>query len=183
MIRLIEQTFEWILWQSRTMIIFAVFASIVSALILIVVGTYDIIMVIKEFFHAFETEETFVHFHSSVMKHIISSLDVYLVATVVLIFGIGLYELFISKIEYAEKDIKSSKILIVHNLDELKEKLAKVIIMVLIVTFFKYALDVKFDSVLNLLYLSMGVLLLSISVFFMSKGHGNSANKQEDDNR
>lgn len=165
----VEYVFEWILWQSRMMVIMAVVASVVSAFILLLIGTYDVLLVVKEFIHSFGPHGDFNKFHSSVIKHIIASLDVYLIATVVLIFGTGLYELFISKIELAEQDNKSSRILIVHTLDELKEKLGKVIVMVLIVTFFKYALDFKYKNVLELLYLSIGVLLLSVSTVIIQK--------------
>lgn len=165
----LERIFEWLLWESRFFIILAVIASVVSAILLIVLGTYDVFILLKEVFHSFSDTAGYEELHKTAVAHIIGAIDFYLIATVLLIFGVGLYELFISKIDYAEKDTRSSKILIIHNLDQLKEKLAKVIIMVLVVTFFKYALNIKYENVLNILYLGVGILLVALALYFSHK--------------
>lgn len=169
MLRKLESIFEWLLWESRFFIILAVIASVASSLLLIVLGTYDILLLLKEVFHAFSDPGLYEDFHREAVTHIIGAVDFYLIATVLIIFGVGLYELFISKIEHAEKDTRSSKILVIHTLDQLKEKLAKVIIMVLIVTFFKYALNIKYENVLNILYLGAGILLVALALYFTHK--------------
>ncbi|NPA58337.1 MAG: YqhA family protein [Aquificae bacterium] len=167
--KLIEKVVEWLLWESRLMIFLAVIASVAAAFVLVLIGTYDIYLVIKDATAMFSSKEYFKEFHKEAIKHIVSAVDVYLISTVLLIFGLGLYELFISKIDPMEKDTKSSQILVVHTLDQLKEKLAKVILMVLIVTFFKYAIEFKYDDIKNLLFLSIGVFLISLSIYFMHK--------------
>jgi uncharacterized membrane protein YqhA len=167
----IEQVFERILWESKAIIVIAVASSIVAALILTITGVYDIFLVFREMLHAFSNSDAYESFHKDAITHIISAIDAYLISTVLLIFGFGLYELFISKIDYAEKDTRASKILIIRSLNQLKEKLAKVIVMVLIVTFFKYAISFKYEEVLNLLYLSIGILLIALAVYFLAKAH------------
>jgi len=167
----LEQIIERILWESRLMIFLAVIAAIVAALILVVMGTYDIIQILIEMGHAFSDKELYENFHKDAITHIISAIDAYLIATVLLIFGIGLYELFISKIDYAENDTRSSRILIVHSLDQLKDKLAKVIVMVLIVTYFKHAVSIKYEDILSLLYLGAGIILIALAIYFLGKNH------------
>jgi uncharacterized membrane protein YqhA len=108
-------------------------------------------------------------FSKTAVSHLVSAIDDYLIGTVFLIFGIGLYELFISKIDVAEKDETSSRVLIIHDLDQLKEKIAKVVIMVLIVTFFKYAVNIDYSEMINLLYLSIGILLIAVSIYLTHK--------------
>ncbi len=169
--RLIERVVEWVLWESRFMIFIAVVASILAAVVLVMIGTYDIYIVLKHVSHMFHSQEAFENFHKEAIKHIVSAVDVYLIATVLLIFGIGLYELFISKIDYIEEDEKSSKVLEIHSLDQLKEKLAKVIVMVLVVSFFKYAIDFHYEDIKSILFLSVGILLISLSIYFMHKGN------------
>ncbi len=171
MLRIIEKVIERLLWESRFMIFLAVVASVIAAFILVLIGTYDIIIVLKHSLHMFSSQEYFDEFHKDAIKHIVSAVDVYLIATVLLIFGLGLYELFISKIDYAEREERSSKILVVHTLDQLKEKLAKVIVMVLIVTFFKYAIEFHYEDIKTLVFLSVGVFLIALSIYFMHKGH------------
>lgn len=153
------------------MVILAVLASIFAALILTIMGSFDIIQIFFELFRAFSDKEVYEQFHKKAVIHIISAIDAYLIATVLLIFGVGLYELFISKIDYAEKDTKSSRVLIVHSLDQLKDKLAKVIVMVMIVTFFKYAVSFKYEDILSLLYLAIGIILIALAIFFLAKSH------------
>ncbi|SNZ03274.1 Uncharacterized membrane protein YqhA [Persephonella hydrogeniphila] len=176
MLKVAEKIIERLLWESRFMIFLAVIASVLAAFVLVLIGTYDIYIVIKDATHMFSSKEYFKEFHKEAIKNIVSAVDVYLIATVLLIFGLGLYELFISKIDPMEKDTKSSKILVVHTLDQLKEKLAKVILMVLIVTFFKYAIEFKYEDIKNLLFLSIGVFLIALSIYFMHKGHDHKEN-------
>lgn len=174
----LEQIFERLLWESRLMVIFSVIASILAAFTLVIIGTYDILLIFKELFHAFSDQEVYEQFHKDAITHIISAIDAYLISTVLLIFGIGLYELFVSKIDYAEKDTRSSRILIVHSLDQLKDKLAKVIVMVLIVTFFKHAVKYSYEEVLNLLYLGIGIFLIALAIYLLAKSH--EAHKSEE---
>ena len=61
-----------------------------------------------------------------------------------LIFGFGIYELFISELEIARLGDEFGNILEVSNLDDLKNKIIKVIIMVLIVSFFQRILSMEF---------------------------------------
>lgn len=147
------------------MVFFAVITSLISALIMIILGCYDVYLIVTELPHAFETHQKYEEFSAMAVSYLVSAVDDYLIATVFLIFAAGLYELFISKIDVAETDTRSSRVLIIHDLDQLKEKIAKVVIMVLIVTFFKYAISLHYNNVLDLLYLSVGILLIAVSVY------------------
>jgi len=100
--------------------------------------------------------------------------DGYLLATVMLIFGLGMYELFISDIDEAQHSKASSAILVVRSLDDLKQRLAKVIIMIMIVTIFELALKLKVDSALDLLYLAGAVALIGLALYLThaADGHG-----------
>jgi uncharacterized membrane protein YqhA len=67
-----------------------------------------------------------------------------LIGLVLLIFSFGIYELFISELEIARLGDEFGNILEVSNLDDLKNKIIKVIIMVLIVSFFQRILSMEF---------------------------------------
>jgi len=167
----IEQTFEKILWQSKIIIILAVISAMFGALVLVIIGTYEIYLVISEIFGVFTKEIPYEKINEEVIIHIVSAIDTFLIATVLMIFGIGLYEIFISKIGYAERDTdsKASTVLVIHSLDELKNKLIKVIIIVLIVTYFKYAISIKYTEISQLLYLSVGIALIAVAIFLLNK--------------
>ena len=61
--------------------------------------------------------------NNDLLFKIISSIDLFLIGIVLLIFGFGVYELFISEIDEAENE-KGSKILAISSLDQLKDKIA-----------------------------------------------------------
>ena len=170
---------ENILWKSRFMVFFAVVDAIISALIMIIMGCLEVISVVREIVHTIMYPDAYDGFSKTAVSHLVSAIDDYLIGTVFLIFGIGLYELFISKIDIAEKDETSSRVLIIHDLDQLKEKIAKVVIMVLIVTFFKYAVNINYSEMINLLYLSIGILLIAISIYLTHKSHKTIPERRE----
>jgi len=164
----IETIWEQFLWNSRFLVILAVISSLISAFFLFILGSVEILKGIKYVVYL----QNFNDYHLVKVKmvtHIISAIDIFLIATVLLIFSIGLYELFISKIEEIEKDKKASKILQVHSLDELKEKIAKVIIMVLLVVFFKNAMEITYNNIEDLIVFSITILVISLAYYLLSK--------------
>jgi len=93
---------------------------------------------------------------------------------ILILFGLGMYELFISDIDEAKHSKASSAILVIESLDDLKQRLAKVIIMIMIVTIFELALKLKVGSALDLLYLAGAVSLIGLALYLThaSDGHG-----------
>jgi uncharacterized membrane protein YqhA len=169
-----ERMFEGALWRSRFIVLLAVVASLASAVILFLWATADVarlaykaVTYVAAYPHS--TDE-YDEFHSVVVGHVISAVDDYLLATVLLIFSLGLYELFISKIDVAEEDARhSSKILLIQTLDDLKDRLAKVVLMILIVTFFKNVIHTDFHDPLGILYLGIGILFVALALYFTAK--------------
>ncbi len=164
-----ELVFENLLWNSRLFTLFAVIFGTVGSVILFGIASYDIWHIACRTFEVFTSGVHPEHFHEEVVGAIIGAVDLYLMAVVMLIFGFGLYELFVSKIEPAERK-RSSKILEIRSLDQLKDKLAKVIVMVLVVSFFKKILNTSFDGPLEMLYFAASILALSLGLYFLRKG-------------
>jgi uncharacterized membrane protein YqhA len=90
-------------------------------------------------------------------------------ALVMLIFGLGMYELFVSEIDEARLSKASSRILVIDSLDDLKNRLAKVIIMILIVRLFEHAVTLSVQSLLDLLYLGATIALIGLALLFTHK--------------
>ncbi len=162
---MLERLFEGFLWKSRLMVLFAVVMGLVSSLLLFFLGTFDIFKVILKVASINISKEIY----KEAVATIVGAIDIYLIATVLIIFSLGIYELFISRIDQAMEDEKSSKILAITNLEDLKEKLAKVVLMVLVVTFFKYAIHVPYKTSLELLYLAAGTLMLALALYYSHK--------------
>jgi uncharacterized membrane protein YqhA len=165
---LIERLFEGAIWRSRYIVILAVIFGLLGAVVLFVVASMDIWSVAV---YTFETILTHAHpekFHEDIVAGIIGAVDLYLIAVVMFIFAFGLYELFISDIEAAEGQ-NGSKLLAIHNLDQLKDKIAKVIVMVLVVNFFQRILHTQFTTPLEMLYLALSITALSLGLYFLGK--------------
>ncbi len=170
---IIESAFENLLWSTRFIVILAVIFSMIGGIALFVVASVDVWHVATIVFNNyFGHGEHLKNFHEIIVAELIGAVDLYLIAIVLFIFGFGLYELFISQIDIAKKSA-ASRILEIHSLDELKDKLAKVIIMVLIVGFFKRAMNTTYDGPLEMLYLAGAILGLALAFYFMHKGHGS----------
>ena len=166
---LIEKIFENVLWQSRLFVLLAVIFSIIGGIVLFIVASVDIYHIAVEAVGVFMGHTYPEDFHENVVLVIIGAIDLYLMAVVMLIFSFGLYELFISEIDVASS-AESSRILEIHSLDELKDKLAKVIVMVLVVSFFKRVLHTDYNGALELLYFAGSILALSVGLYFLHKG-------------
>ena len=166
---LVEKVFEQTLWSARFFVLLAVIFSMIGGIALFIVASVDVSHVAKMVFDVYVGGLHPEHFHEDIVTELIGAVDLYLIAIVLFIFGFGLYELFISQIDVAKKSA-ASKILEIHSLDELKDKLAKVIIMVLIVGFFKRAMNTTYDGALEMMYLSLAILGLALSFYFMHKG-------------
>ncbi|MEO1943651.1 MAG: YqhA family protein, partial [Candidatus Thioglobus sp.] len=64
---------------------------------------------------------------------------------------------------------QSAKVLVINSLEDLKAKLAKVILMILVVTFFEVSLSMSFTGTIDLVYFSLGILMVSLALYFGSK--------------
>ena len=166
---MVEKIFESALWNSRFIIISAVIFGLVGAFVLFTVASIDIYGVAKYTINAITNHLHPQDFHEKIVGDIIGAVDLYLIAVVMFIFSFGLYELFISKIDPAENDEAGNKILSIKNLDQLKDKIAKVIVMVLIVSFFKKVLHTNFDTPLEMMYFALSITALSVGLYFLSK--------------
>ncbi|MGA8862571.1 MAG: YqhA family protein [Gallionella sp.] len=167
--KLLEMIFEGVLWNSRFVIILAVIGSLFAGFAIFYMATVD---VVNLFMHALHyanpglTDDARKALHDSTVTHIVEVVDGYLLATVMLIFSLGLYELFISDIDQAHGSKASSKILVITSLDDLKSRLAKVILMILIVTLFQEAINMKLATPLDLVYLGASIALIALALYF-----------------
>ncbi|KAJ4848409.1 hypothetical protein Tsubulata_032780 [Turnera subulata] len=117
---------------------------------------------------------------------LVEAIDVYLLGTVMLVFGMGLYELFVSNLDIAK--LSSGKMvpqgsnffglftlkerprwLEIKTVNELKTKLGHVIVMLLLIGFFEKSKTAVILSPLDLLCFSASVLLCSGCLFLLSK--------------
>ena len=174
MLKQLEKIFETIIWNSRFIVVAAVIASLACSLALFYMTSVDAVLMIKHLLSYASPELSEVArktLHDNTIKHVVEIVDGYLLAAVLLIFSLGLYELFISKIDPAESASTSSNILLINSLDDLKARLAKVILMILIVNFFEHVISQEFNNPLHLLYLAGGIALIGLALYLSNADH------------
>lgn len=155
-----------VLFLSRYLMIFAVFSSLVSTLVVLFLGIFEVYAALCKLIFFLKKEIGLTITQFDIVHHIINSIDLFLTSTVLLIFSVGLYELFIQKVSFSSNTkLNNFNVLIVKNLDQLKTKLAQTIIMILIVEFFQKATQLSYVTPIDLIYLGCGIFLISVAVF------------------
>ncbi len=169
---LLVRGFEWFLWQTRFLVLLGVLSGLLASLALFAIGTLDVLHVLQQVWGYYFLHIAEIDIHGAVIGELIGAVDIFLIAVVLLIFSFGLYELFISDLEPAQRSNVSSSLQI-KSLESLKDKLAQVIVMALIVKFFQVVLNTHFSTILDMLYLAVSIAALVLSLFFLyrSKKH------------
>lgn len=168
----IEQAFEGMLWSSRLLVFVAVIGGLLSSLAIFYITAVDVTVMLSHVLHYGDPLEATERaaLRSATVKHVVEIVDGFLLSTVLIIFSLGLYELFISKIDHASDSEHASNVLVVNNLDDLKNRLAKVIMMILVVKFFEFAIEMKFSTTMDLLQFSAGIALLGLALYLSHLG-------------
>lgn len=165
----VENAFETALFGIRYLTIISVIGSFFASLMMYIKGSTHIVTAAVLFIDQlsnFSVHPEAVHEEDPLLPLLLISVDNFLFATVLMIFSIGLYELFVSKVNPASRRSDTHPDwLKIASLDDLKESLGKVILLILIVLFFEEALKITYATALDLLYLGIGLLLVSGSLY------------------
>lgn len=168
-LKMVERKFENFLWSSRLLVMLAVVPSLVGAFVLFVIGTVDIVNVLVDTVQYY-TVGGAEDIHDTVVPNVIMAVDIYLIAIVLLIFGSGVYRLFVSPIDQAEAHAPDHPFN-VRSFDQLKDKITRVVILAVIIEFFRAVVDIRFQTPLEAIYLALSVLALATALYLMSLAH------------
>lgn len=155
---LAERIIEGALWQVRWVMFVPVLGLLVSAIHF----SYKAAFHVYEALHAASGTE-------SLILHI-EAMDASLLAAAEIIFALGLYELFISKINVEGAEAARS-VLVIHSLDDLKSKLGKIIIMLLVVRFFKLVQSFEPHTGPEVLAFAGGAVGMAVTLYLVKARH------------
>jgi len=159
---------EAFLWRSRVLVIVAVLASLAMTVALMGVALVDTGSLVLAALHYFVTGAESAaggELRTRIIAHSVRAVDGFLLATVMFIFGIGLYDLFIRRIQQSRGSARYSRIMEIRSLDELKSKLGKVIILILIVKLFENTLAMQMSGAIDVLMMGGAVLLMAVALY------------------
>jgi|SRR5215204_596311 len=168
LMNLLEKAFERVLWASRLVMLIAVVGSVLLAFGSFYLATIDVINILaifREYTDLSLSTEAFTKLRNEALTTIVRALDGFLIGAILLLFGFGVYELFLSEINPARRSEAVVRFLAPCSLDELKEKIARLVIVVLVIEFFQQALRIPYEQAQDLLYLGVGILLVSGAIY------------------
>ena len=168
---LLEEVFETILFQSRFLVLFAVLGSLAAAVMMFLKGCIEIIQtgsaLAQQILHYQQTSAD----DKQVLIAVIPAIDYYLFAIVLLMFSMGVYELFISEIDPKIRIDKATgkykprpTWLNFKSVDDLKAHIGKVVMMILIVNLFEQSFSISYNKPSDLLYLGGALSLVAVSL-------------------
>lgn len=138
---------------TRFTILFPVIGAWIAALLSLGFGAYEVVLTI--FLIPASVGDKAL---KGLVLNLIEAVDLFLLGTAFYLISLGLYELFINK------NAVLPEWLIINNLDDLKNKLLKVLVVVLVVQFLAQVLAWK--SGVDILYIGTAVALVVIAVSF-----------------
>lgn len=112
--------------------------------------------------------------------HFISAIDLFMVAVVMFVMGIGLFTLFVDR----DQSISYPHWLRIRDLSDLKEKLIAATVVVIVITFLEHI--VMWEKPLETLYFGGAIALVIVSITFFSKlvvGSESHKRKEEEETK
>ncbi len=177
----LETIFESLLWSSRLMVLVGVVSSVFLAIGAFYMATLDVWYLLGRIvdYPGDATGEARADVRAETITYFVKAVDGYLIAAIMLLFAFGLYELFVNRIAAAENSEVASRLLHVNSLDDLKDRVAKLILLVLVIEFFQVALKMPYKTPADLLYLATGVLFIG-GAFYLSALKPGKVEKKSD---
>ena len=139
---------------SRYFTVLAVFGTFIGALCLLIIGTFDLLTAIA----AALTRIGEPHVSGHLKIELVETVDTFLVAIVLIVIALGLYQLFVSPIEGLPPW------LIARSVGDLEKRLAGMVITVLAVIFLIQA--VQWESGIDILWIGLAVAAVIVAVAF-----------------
>jgi len=164
---LLEQVFETILWAGRWSVLLAVIGGILTSFVMFFIASFDVYYLGTLILQHMEASDavTRATLRSDIIGHAVEVIDGFLLAIVLLIFSYGIFELYVSKIVQAYGTSTAQHLLKINSLDDLKARLGKVILMILIVKFFEVAISMNFETMKDLMLFSIAIILIGTTLF------------------
>ncbi|OAY44845.1 uncharacterized protein LOC110618543 [Manihot esculenta] len=183
-VRSTESNIERVIFDFRFLALLAIGGSLAGSLLCFLNGCVYIFDAYRVYWSSCVKG---IHTGQMVLR-LVEAIDVYLAGTVMLIFGMGLYGLFISNVppdvpSQVDRALKGSSLfgmfalkerpkwMKISSLDELKTKVGHVIVMILLVKMFERSKMVTIATGIDLLSYSVCIFLSSASLYILHNLH------------
>ncbi|HVA36929.1 MAG TPA: YqhA family protein [Candidatus Dormibacteraeota bacterium] len=166
-----ERLFEGLLWRARLFVLIPVVFTLLAAIVASVEGAVVVTQGIGLAVAGRHGESTLRY---------LNALDTFLFATILYVASIGLYELFVSKLDdlgdgEGEARSRLPAWMVIGTLDDLKQKVASVVTIIIAISYLEQLsrwADGRSDllhSALDVLWLSLGVAVAMVSLILFTR--------------
>ncbi|GAB4834854.1 hypothetical protein Ancab_033123 [Ancistrocladus abbreviatus] len=171
-----EESIEKAIYGCRFLTLFGIMGSLIGSILCFVKGCTVVASSFIEYFGG----------GGNVTLFLAEATDIYLLGTVMLVFGMGLYELFVSNLDIAKSALEEKysygsnlfglftlmerpKWLEIKSVNELKTKVGRVIVMLLLIGLLDKSKKAAIQSTADLLCFSASILLSSVCLYLLAK--------------
>ena len=153
----LHEHFEPAFFNMRYIIIIPVFITFIGAFIMFIIGAFEAWNSITRFFGA--------DYEGSQLS-LILGIDAFLLGLVLLIFSYGIYDLFLSKIDIANRPSVRPNWMRFRDIGELKIILAQVILIILTINFFELVfIEMNNpESFQDFMIIPVGIMLIAVGL-------------------
>ena len=162
---------ERLLWGSRFVVLVPVVGALVLAVGAFALGAADTLSVLRILVSYLGSGSASEHstLRSDVIASIVKAIDADLIGAILLVVALGLYELFINRLRPAEQSEVAERVLTIRTLDDLKDRISRLVLLILIVEFFGISLGLTIGSAMELLMLGVGIFLVAGAIYLAGR--------------
>ena len=158
------------LLMSGGFVLLGVCATLMLGSLLFTMGVKEVI---------FEGVMAWVHFNPvELVTAAVGALDRFLLGMVCLVFGLGSFELFLSRTKFNQGDLQKPAWLRISSIDDLEHKVGQIIVAIMVVNLLEMSLHMSYHKPLELVYAAACALLSAGALAVL---HWSHANKHGDD--
>jgi uncharacterized membrane protein YqhA len=158
-----EVVAERALWGSRLLMLVGVAGSILMAVIVLWMSAVDLAVLAGDTI-AYASASDRADLRADLIGGIVKTIDSFLLAAILVLVAFGLYELFISRLDPARDGTSSPRILLVVSVDDLKDRIAKLVVLILVIEFFQKSLEADLTQADDLLKLAGAISLVAVAL-------------------
>jgi uncharacterized membrane protein YqhA len=158
-----EVVAERALWGSRLLMLVGVAGSILMAVIVLWVSAVDLAVLAGDTI-AYASASDRADVRADLIGGIVKTIDSFLLAAILVLVAFGLYELFISRLDPARDGASNPRILLVLSIDDLKDRIAKLVVLILVIEFFQRSLEADLTQADELLKLAGAISLVAVAL-------------------
>jgi uncharacterized membrane protein YqhA len=164
----LEVGFERALWSARLIPLVAVVVCLLLAVAATVLATLDALRLVALLIeYAVDRSDPV---RTEAVTMIVKALDGYLMAALLVVVALGLYELFIGRIDPAVGTVAGGRLLQVHDLEDLKQRVGKLIVLVLLGELLQQSLALAVDDHTDLVALAGAITLAAAALYLTGRG-------------